>query len=219
MRRILVLRPEPGATATVKRARSIGLDAFAVPLFEVEPVGWTAPDPASFDGLLLTSANAIRHAGEQLQSLRGLPVHAVGAATADAARAAGFDAASVGDQGVDRLLSSVDPNLRLLHLCGEHRKNPDASQEIQSIVVYRAHEREVDLSRAQGVVALIHSLRAGHRFAELVSDRQNIVVAAISEDAVKSIGEGWAQVATAERPDDDALLALAARLCNKPVGE
>ena len=33
MKRVLVLRPEPGASATVERARALGLDAVAVPLF------------------------------------------------------------------------------------------------------------------------------------------------------------------------------------------
>ena len=62
MRRVLVLRPEPGAAATVKRARARGLDAVAIPLFEIEPLAWEAPPAGGFDGLLLTSANAVRHA-------------------------------------------------------------------------------------------------------------------------------------------------------------
>ena len=72
MRRVLVLRPEPGASATVERARERGLDAVAIPLFEIEPLAWEAPEAGSFDGLLLTSANAVRHGGEGLASLRGL---------------------------------------------------------------------------------------------------------------------------------------------------
>ena len=35
MSRVLVLRPEPGASATVERARKLGLDAVVIPLFEV----------------------------------------------------------------------------------------------------------------------------------------------------------------------------------------
>ena len=73
MRRVIVLRPEPGASETVARARRLGLDAAAIPLFEIEPLEWTAPDPEAFDGLLLTSANAVRHGGEKLQALRALP--------------------------------------------------------------------------------------------------------------------------------------------------
>src|SRR3954453_8450379 len=118
MRRVLVLRPEPGATATVEKARALGLRAAAIPLFTIEPVQWEAADAGSFDGLLLTSANAVTFGGEALHSLRALKVYAVGEATAEAARDAGFDIAASGDAGVDRLLGSIEPDLRLLHLCG-----------------------------------------------------------------------------------------------------
>src|SRR5690349_3328000 len=97
MPRLLVLRPEPGASATAERAKALGLDPLVVPLFEVEPVEWQAPEPAGFDGLLLTSANAVRQAGVQLERLRGLKAYAVGGATAEAARKAGFDIAATGE--------------------------------------------------------------------------------------------------------------------------
>ena len=61
-------------------------------------------------GCLLTSANAVRCGGEQLHSLRGLKAYAVGEATAEAAREAGFDIAATGDAGVDRLLGSIEPS-------------------------------------------------------------------------------------------------------------
>jgi uroporphyrinogen-III synthase len=215
MRRVIVLRPEPAAGETVRRARALGLDAHAMPLFEVEPVAWDAPEPSGFDALLLTSANALRHGGEQLRQLRALPVHAVGEATAEAARAEGFDVASVGKAGVDRLLRSIAPELKLLHLCGEHRKVPDgARQEIVAVPVYRARERGVSLDGLSSAVALIHSPRAGRRFAELIGDRGAIAIAAISAAAAEAAGGDWADVAVAETPTDDALLALAARLCN-----
>jgi uroporphyrinogen-III synthase len=216
MTRVLVLRPEPGASATVARARELGLDAIAVPLFRIEPVDWEAPEPGGFDGLLLTSANAVRFGGEQLQRLRGLKTHAVGEATADEAREAGFDIATTGDSGVDGLLGSIEPGLRLLHLCGEDRREPDRpSQQITPVVVYRSPQIEhPDLSAIAGRVALIHSPRAGRRFAELVKDRQSIAIAAISSGAAQAVGNGWTAVETAEQPNDDALLALAARLCN-----
>jgi uroporphyrinogen-III synthase len=189
----------------------------AVPLFEIEPVAWEAPDPSGFDALLLTSANAVRHGGAALAQLHRLPVHAVGAATANAARDAGFAVTSVGEGGVDALPRSLNPELKVLHLCGEHRTAPaDAQQEITSVVVYRAIEVPVpDLSLANGSVALIHSPRAGRRFAELVRERGTIAIAAISLAAAATVGEGWASVEAAEAPNDDALLALAERLCNK----
>lgn len=219
MRRVLVLRPEPGASATAAKARDMGLEAIAVPLFTVEPVAWEAPDAAKFDGILLTSANAVRHGGEPLRSLRGLPAYAVGDATAEAARDAGFDIAAAGDAGVDRLLGSIDGELELLHLCGEDRRTPSAAkQRITQIVVYRASPIEnPDLGDIEGAVALIHSPRAGRRFAEVAPARHSVAIAAISPAAAQAAGECWASVETAAEPNDGALLALAARLCDKPT--
>lgn len=217
-RRLLILRPEPGASATVERARAIGIDAFAVPLFTIEPVDWESPEASAFDGLLLTSANAVRCAGEQLGALRGLRVYAVGERTAEAARDAGFDIAATGDAGVDRLLGSIESDLRLLHLCGAERREPvPGRQEVTAVTVYDASAIEApDLSAAPGSIALIHSPRAGRRFAELVRDRNSILVGAISEAAAEAAGDGWKMVAISDRQTDEDLLALAARLCNKP---
>lgn len=218
MTRVLVLRPEPSASATVGRARARGLDAIAVPLFEIEPVGWQAPEASRFDALLLTSANAVRFGGDRLSELRGLPVHAVGAATAEAARAAGFDVASSGEAGVDRLLRSIDPDLRLLHLAGVDRKAPERPrQEITSVTVYRSKPKgSVDLGAVRESVAMIHSPRAARRFAELIGHRKNsVTIAAISHEAADAAGPGWASVEAADAPNDEALLALTERLCNK----
>jgi uroporphyrinogen-III synthase len=224
MRRLFVLRPEPGASETLERARSLGLETVAHPLFQVEPVAWEAPDGSSFDALLLTSANALVHGGEQLSRLRGLPVHAVGEATAKAAREAGFDIKSEGDSGVERLLGSIEPDLRLLHLSGEHRREPgEARQHVQAITVYRSVEIAAPdgLRELGGQVAAIHSPRAAERLAKLVEelriDRATVRLACISKAAQDAAGEGWEASEAAEKPRDEALLALAARLCDKPV--
>jgi uroporphyrinogen-III synthase len=39
---------------------------------------------------------------------------------------------------------------------------------------------------------------------------------AISQAAADAVGAGWKSVTIAAEPNDDALLALAASLCNKP---
>ena len=214
MSRLLVLRPEPGASATVERARQRGLDAVAIPLFKIEPIDWKLSDVEGFDGVLLTSANAVRCGGKQLEALRGLPAYAVGEATAEAAREAGFDIAATGDSGVDRLLYSIASDLKLLHLCGEERRAPESpNQQITPIAVYRAVPVEDPKIRDSGV-ALIHSPRAARRLAELMSDRGHIAIAAISEAAADAAGNGWLSVEAADQPNDEALLALAERLCN-----
>ena len=224
MKGVTVLRPQPGASITVERARERGLHPVAIPLFEIEPVDWEIPEATSFDALLITSANALRCGGDRLRELRQLPVHAVGEATAEAAREAGFDVASIGDAGVDRLLGSLAAELRLIHLCGEHRRHPDeVRQSITPVVIYRSKEVPADLLPAAGTVALIHSPRAGARFATLIDEaginRKTIAIAAISKAAADAAGDGWNAVEFVENPGEDALLALAARLCNKPDGQ
>lgn len=221
MRRILVLRPEPGASATARRIRGLGLEAIVIPLFEIDRVVWQAPDPSGFDGLLLTSAQAVRFGGEELSHLRSLKVYAVGEATAEAARSAGFDIGVTGEAGIEQLLGGLGTELRLLHLCGEHRKALDgAAQSITQVAVYRSRAIEApDLSGISDSVALIHSPRAGRRLAELVDDRSSIALAAISAAAADAAGGGWESSRAAQNSTDDALLALAARLCNNPPPE
>jgi uroporphyrinogen-III synthase len=216
MARVLVLRPEPGASATVERARAMGIDAVATPLFHVEPLAWEVPEASGFDGVLLTSANALRHGGAGLQALRGLKAYAVGDATAQAAREAGFDVAATGDAGVERLLGSIEPDLKLLHLCGADRRSADgARQKITSIPIYRSKPvNDVQLPDAD--IALVHSSRAGTRFAEQAHDKSRTTIVAISQAAADAAGDRWRAVEVAEEPTDEALLALVARLCNKP---
>lgn len=222
MRRLFILRPESGAASSLEGARAIGLDAVSVPLFRIEPVAWQAPGPASFDALLLTSANAIHHAGDELAALRGLPAYAVGEATANAARDAGLDIAGSGDLGVERLLGSIEPDLRLLHLAGEDRRSPaGARQQIVAITVYRSTAllRPAGIDAITGQVAAIHSPRAGERLAALLDEatRATVRLACISEGAAAAAGDCWDGKQAADRPTDAAVLALAARLCEKPV--
>ncbi|MEO6581388.1 MAG: uroporphyrinogen-III synthase [Sphingomicrobium sp.] len=220
MRRLVVLRPEPGASASLQRARAIGLEAVAMPLFAIEAVAWGMPAAGQFDALLLTSANAVRHGGNGLEELRALPVYAVGDATAAAAREAGFDIAREGNGGVEQLLGSIPVGLRLLHLCGEHRI---AAPATHAVPVYRSVELPPpeNLSSIEGAVVAVHSPRAGGRLAELAVqlgvDRTTVRIAAISEAAAGAAGDGWAMREAAAAADDEALLALAARLCDKPV--
>jgi uroporphyrinogen-III synthase len=214
MKRLIILRPEPGASETLARARALGLNAITIPLFAVEPVVWDVPDARAFDGLLLTSVNAARYGGPNLTRLKGLPVYAVGKATAAGALAAGFTVAATGTAGVNALIANIDPRLRMLHLCGEDRMEAGVAAQI---TVYRARALEgPDLGGVGEAVALVHSPRAGRRLAELVPERGSIAIAAISDAAAAAVGGGWAEVAAAERPTGEALLALAVRLCNKP---
>lgn len=217
MRPLLLLRPEPGLSASARRAGALGLEVRTCPLFRVEPVAWDAPEPTAYDALLLTSANSLRHGGPQLSELKSLPVQAVGASTAEAARAAGFDIATVGEGNVTDLLARLPPDTRLLHLAGEdHRDDTDPS--VDRRIVYRAAEiQQPSLPDLAGLVVAVHSPRAGRRLAELAAKRDRTAIAAISEAAAQTVGAGWERVEVAERPDDSSLLALAAMLCHTPA--
>lgn len=213
MRPLVILRPEPGASRTAARAEAMGLDVRLMPLFTVVPVEWRAPDPARFDGLVLTSANAVRHGGEELEKLKALPVHAVGEATAAMARAAGFTIASVGEGGSRDM--HLPDGQRLLHLAGSEHHGTGAAA---TIAVYEARplDHPPGLEALANCVAAVHSPRAGRRLAELVESRRSIRIAAISPAAAEACGRGWRQVEAATQPNDPALLALAARLCESP---
>jgi uroporphyrinogen-III synthase len=218
MRRLFIFRPEAAARQTVVKAQELGLDAISIPLFELQKLEWSPPDPADFDALLLTSANTVKMAGESLDQYRALPVHAVGEGTAMAARVAGLGVASVGSAGIDSLLAQADPAVRLLHLCGEDRREPAlADRPVTVVPVYRAFERaEVrGLDDLRGQVAVLHSPRAARRLAQLIDPRRRsaIRIAAISEATAQAVGEDWEDVRAASAPNDAELLALAARLC------
>jgi len=215
MRKLLLLRPEPGLSQSAKRAGDLGLEVIACPLFRVEPIAWDAPDLSDYDASLLTSANAVRAAGPGLESLRELPVYAIGAATAEAAQQAGFNIAAVGESDIEQLLAAIPGSQRLLHLAGENRREVDSAHRIDRITVYRAAAIDSPgLPRLDGLVAAVHSPRAGARLGQLAADRAGTAIAAISAAAAEACGPGWERIEVAEKSDDESLLAVAAMLCH-----
>lgn len=221
MRPLVILRSQPGASATARLARQLGMVPMVAPLFEIRPLEWEVPDPSGFDGLLLTSANALRSGGDRLDRLRALPAYCVGEATAAAAREAGFKVALTGSGGVDSLLAEIPGKLRLLHLCGAERREPGSTDHaIVTIPVYRAAELgETRLDGIEDAVVALHSPRAGEAFSrraeEAGLDRERIAIVAMSAEAAETAGSGWERVEIAVDRSDSALLAIAARLCDK----
>lgn len=222
-RAITVLRPEPGNAATIARLRAAGQTAISLPLFRVMPLAWHPPDPAAFDRLLLTSANAVRHGGDGLAALQALPVIAVGSATAAAARAAQFSIDMTGSGDLAELLPRIPPGLRLLWLSGEDRTAIDHPSIVRTMPVYRAGAVPLAADRIEalaGGVALLHSARAADRLARLADlhgvPRNRIRIAAISAKAAAAAGLGWAGIAIAAAPNDEALIAAAMPLAIDP---
>jgi uroporphyrinogen-III synthase len=222
-RPFVVLRPGPGAEATVARIAAAGHRAIALPLFEAHAVPWIPPPAVQHDALLLTSANAVRLAGAGLDTLRTLPVHAVGGATARAARDAGLTVAVTGTAGAAELARTAAARgvRRGLLLCGRDHVLGVGGAVSRAVIVYASEAAPVDrerLAAVEGAVVLLHSARAARRLAELVAaaryDRRTIRIAALSAAVAGAAGNGWGGVAIAAQPADAALIAAAARLAD-----
>lgn len=218
-RPVLILRPEPGASATAARATALALKTLIRPLFKIRPVAWAAPVIAC-DAILLTSANAVRFGGIGLDVYRGCPVFAVGPATADAARRAGFEKVWAGKGDANAAISAmIAAGCRnVLHFSGRDRTRLiDIPFKIETIVVYASETLsapEIPLD----AVALLHSARAARRFADIAVDKSGIAVVAISSAVAAAAGAGWQSMAVSDKPHDAAMLALATGLCETATG-
>ena len=217
-RRLAVLRPEPGNSATCAGVGAAGYEAIALPLFQIVARAWTPPDPRDFDALILTSANAVRHAGDMLGRYANLPTYAVGAATARAATAAGLRVVAIGADNAASLLDEASATgvYRALHLGGVATTITTGGVVAESIAVYAGDPVDVPpeaLTRLVGATALLHSTRAAERLAALVPvqspNRACIALAAISPGVAAAAGDGWARIAIAAHPNDDSLIAAA----------
>ncbi|MEQ1548249.1 MAG: uroporphyrinogen-III synthase [Chakrabartia sp.] len=220
MRPLLILRPEPGASATEARARTMGLNPISVPLFKTTPIAWTAPDLRTIDAVLVTSAAAMRHGGSALKELHTKPLFAVGEASASAARAVGFSDISVGiaDGAALLLLAAQAGHQRIVHLAGQdHRSLSHANITLETKIVYAATPLEpppvLQKYLAEPCIVMVHSPRAAAYLATLCSSREQVTLIAISAPAAKSAGSGWAGCYIAHTPHDNVMLALAAQVC------
>lgn len=226
---LIVVRPQPGCDATVRAAQDMGLEASGFPLFSVRALAWQPPDPAGFDALLIGSANAIRLGGEALAGLRGLPVLAVGEVTAQTAREAGFMVAEMGAGGLQPLLDRVGARYpRLLRLAGRERVAlaPAPGTAISERTVYASEPLDMPPGLRAALdrpcVIALHSAEAARHFAALCDsggiDRARTLLAALGPRIAGAAGHGWADVRAAQSPDDAALLAIAAAMCQTAPG-
>ena len=232
--KLLIIRPEPGASMSAERARDAGLTPIVLPFFEVQAVAWEPPDAAEYNALLLTSANAVRFGGAGLDALRDLPVHAVGERTAEAARAARLNVATVGTSDAAAAVKAASDmgHRRLLWLAGaDHSaikmpRNMPKALKVTTIIGYASGPKMLTADAAAVLASsdavALHSPRAAQLFAKAVTefglDRAAITIAAFSPAIAEAAGDGWRAVAVAERPADIALLSALADL-GKPIAE
>lgn len=222
---ILALRPEPGLAATLEKARMAGLVITGVALSEIRSVAWDCPDPAAFDGLLIGSANVFLHGGANLAALTRTPVFAVGEATGDAARAAGFAVAAIGTGGLQGVLDAIPAPCRLLRIAGEEHVPLDIPPgvTVTTVIAYRSVTLPLDPAApllAEGTaLVLLHSAATARYFADecdrIGIARNSITLATLGPRIAGAAGSGWRAIHTAPHPDEAALLEMVFDLCKK----
>lgn len=226
-------RPEPGAARTGARLAALGHVPLVAPVLVVRPTGAPLPH-GSFDGLILTSANALDAvlATTAADALRGIPVFAVGPRTAALAEARlGAVAIGTGDAAALAVLvrRSLAPGARLLHVAGAERKaEPVATLEtagyaVETHVAYAAEAVPhlpdpvfAALAATQGGLdAVLHysrrSAAVAHRLSEAAGHGgafRALRHYCLSDDVAVALDQaGVAAHFVAGRPREDDLLA------------
>lgn len=228
--RLLLTRPEPDGARSAEALRQRGHAVLVAPLTRLEVIAAEFAGPV--DALLMTSANAARAAAQhaRIDDLKALPLFAVGARSAEAARAAGFSHVTSADGALSdlvRLVSArLQPGARLLYFAGEDRAG-DVSGDllqhgitVETAVIYRAAARDaLPAEVAAGVRDLDGVLHYSRRSVEILlrlAERAGVLGPmlglahyCLSAEVARPLqAAGAARLAVAAHPDENALFAL-----------
>jgi uroporphyrinogen-III synthase len=237
--RALVTRPREEAEGLAAALAARGVEAIIEAMMQVRFLTAASPDLAGVQAVLCTSANGVR-ALARVTDERGLPIFAVGDATAFRARAEGFAAVESAGGAVADLVRLAVERLRpqdglLLHVAGNVVAGDlvGCLQEhgfaIDRIVLYEAQPvamlSEVTLGALRsGSInfALFFSPRTAAIFTRLASASAvakccaKITALSISAAADAALaGLPWLDRRTAETPNQPALLDLLDNLLAK----
>jgi uroporphyrinogen-III synthase len=228
--RVLLTRPREDAEPLAAALREHGVEALIEPLLNIE---WLPGPPLDLDGvqaLLATSANGVR-AFAARETRRGLPVYAVGDATARIAHESGFATVESASGDVESLADLVRRRLdpadgALLHAAGTAVAGDLAGRveaagfRYRRVVLYRARKagrlssgtvRAIRDRNVDGVV--LYSPRTAETFVALVAEARSTaacrsLTAFCLSDAVaaKAGAIGWNRIVVARRPDQAAMV-------------
>lgn len=230
---ILVTRPAPDNERTAAALRERGYDALLSPMMRFEEIPFHDEDDAAYDGVVVTSANAIRAIADHPSRthLFGLPAFAVGEQTAAAAREAGFvDVASAraGAKALGDLIAKkgkLRKGATLCYLAGAdlaHDLAADLGARGYTVVTHTTYrmvpvagfsEHVGDAFRADGIEAVLHYSRRSARAYLDAARADGVEVSALSlpqcciSDAVAGVlrEAGAMRVAAARMPDEKAI--------------
>ena len=234
---LLITRPQPQAAALKQRLQDMGIPCLVQPLLNIRfltaPADddvWSPPPQA----ILATSANGVRALARNRKfPLGAVPLLAVGAATAQAAREAGFAPVWSGSGHAESLLSLAERHCRreggeLLHVCGR-----DVSVDIAALLRARGFSARrltlyeaIAASRLDAAVEnvlrqggldgiLLYSRRTARiwetllRAADLQTQCRSMTAWCLAKSAAAAAAKlPFKNIITAPIPDEEALLKL-----------
>nr|WP_294527348.1 uroporphyrinogen-III synthase [uncultured Rhodopila sp.] len=230
MKRILITRPEPGASQTAERIAAMGFVPVVAPVLAVTGVDATLQLPDQIAATVITSRNAVPACPA---ALFARPVFAVGSATASCASAAGFirviDAdgdASVLAPLIAKALAPASGSLFLPTGRGQGTALADSLRKLGFRVIRRVayqaasvpslpQEAVFGLQQGQLTAAMFFSTETARHFVRLVLEAglgeavSNVEAVSISERPVMALKRlTWRRISVAAKPNQDAMLAL-----------
>jgi uroporphyrinogen-III synthase len=239
--KMLVTRPEPDAQATLARLDALGIDALAAPVMVRQTLDASLPPPDGFTAMVLTSANAVRALAERgvLEQYRHLPVFAVGDRTAREASEAGFERVSSAAGALQDLVNAMTiARMRgpIFYPTGKHQ-SADLAKALAPLGVMVATAKIYDMVAIDALPAqilaelggdigavLAYSRRTAEIFATLATSlprdkRSRLAMLCLSETVAEPLLEArFSRISLADRPDEDAMMALALAFAREQTG-
>jgi uroporphyrinogen-III synthase len=229
---VLITRPQPAADNLAERLRLAGIEAYVAPMIEYESLECDVGAVSQCNAIVFTSVQGVTVFAEK-SSRRNLPVFAVGAATAEAARAAGFSHIEEGDEGVAQLAKIITARKDALRLqfifyaSGEHTAEDlksllPAEIAVIHVPVYAAHlvshiPPEIERCLIDGTISRValFSPRMAAHFSQIMQRRhlrdsiENIETVCLSPRVAEALGEArFRAVSIAEKPDIDSVFKI-----------
>lgn len=232
---ILVTRPAPDNERTADALRQRHYDVVLAPMLHFEQLACAIDAPNAYRGIIFTSANAVRAIKHHpaAAALSGLATFAVGAQTAEAARAAGFTRIISADgDGAQLRTVILDAHTGgrvvqpLLYLAGETVARDlvgeleNAGIAVVRMIAYRMRAARnlpeavlAALTRGEIAAVLHYSAHSARAFVDAVR-AEGLEISALSlpqgclSAAIATVlrDAGAMRLIVAERPDETSLL-------------
>ncbi len=231
----LLTRPRPDSEALAGLLRERGVASLIEPVIEILPLANAKlPELDDMQALLITSANGVRALVAQLgppPEARHMPLLAVGPASAEAAREAGFEKVRTAGGDVTALAAlareRLDPTAGpLLHIAGSQMAGDLAGElqgsgfEVRRQALYEARPSAAFSPAAQEALAggkidmvLFFSPRSARAFVTLIRAAaldsalaQTAAICLSANVAEAAAAATWRRIRTARKPEQAALL-------------